>query len=466
MTDGFMWLLTMAALPLFVVAGSRLSWSVEQLRRLAVLVSVALTFVSSLALVYEPLQRVSVILPASVTTGLAVPLFRVDAFSSVLLPFAALLWVLTVTATPRARLNRDDITRTALSTFITLCAFASAHPLVLTVAWFFSSFLLVAALGANEHAHARRVVIVYLGVSCAAFLAGVTLLALPSSNPLTKTAAVLLVVVAAMIRKGILPFHAWLPEVFERGRLGPAVMFSAPELGAYVTAVLVLPHALPWMLRAMAMCALVTAVYGALLAVAQKDARRACGYLFVSQSALVMAGLDCASPHSLAGALLVWLSSGIGFAGLARCVLVLEARRGRLSLLTFHGGYERMPLLAVSFLVLGLCCTGFPGTLGFIGEELLVDGTVHAFPVLGFAVVVAGALTGLAVLRMYFALFCGRKDEGVHLSLLTREALAFGLAAGLLIVTGLIPGPLVASRVRASEALFATVAAHAPTVKH
>ena len=61
-----------------------------------------------------------------------------------------------------------------------------------------------------------------------------------------------------------------------------------------------------------------------------------------------------------------------------------------------------MPLLAISFLCMGLACTGFPGTLGFVGQELLVDGAVDAFPVMGFAVVIASALTGLAVLRMYF----------------------------------------------------------------
>jgi NADH-quinone oxidoreductase subunit M len=96
--------------------------------------------------------------------------------------------------------------------------------------------------------------------------------------------------------------------------------------------------------------------------------------------------------------------------GIARCVLVLEARRGRLDLSTYHGGYERMLVLAISFLSLELACTGFPGTLGFVGQELLVNGAVDAFPVMGLAVVVTSALTGLPVVRMSFSLFCGRSD--------------------------------------------------------
>jgi NADH-quinone oxidoreductase subunit M len=222
--------------------------------------------------------------------------------------------------------------------------------------------------------------------------------------------------------------------------------------------VLIVPRASPDVLRVIAILALGTAVYGAALALVQTSARRACGYLFVSQSALVMAGLDCTSVSALAGGLLLWLSAGTAFAGLARCVLVLEARRGRLDLSTHHGGYERMPVLAISFLSMGLACTGFPGTLGFAGQELLVDGAVDAFPVLGFAVVIATALTGLAVLRMYFALFCGRRDaatdSGIHLGLTRREAWTFAVLVMVLVGLGLAPRPVVDSRFTASEEIL------------
>jgi len=212
------------------------------------------------------------------------------------------------------------------------------------------------------------------------------------------------------------------------------------------------------MLRVIALLALGTAVYGAALALVQTSARQACGYLFMSQSALVMAGLDCTSVSALAGGLLVWLSAGLGFAGLARCVLVLEARRGRLDLSTYHGGYARMPVLAISFLAMGLACTGFPGTLGFVGQELLVDGAVDVFPVMGFAVVIASALTGLAVLRMYFSLFCGRGETpaqaGLRLGLRPREAWTFVALVVALVGFGVLPRPLVESRFAASDAIL------------
>jgi NADH-quinone oxidoreductase subunit M len=107
---------------------------------------------------------------------------------------------------------------------------------------------------------------------------------------------------------------------------------------------------------------------------------------------------------------------------------------------------------------MGLACTGFPGTLGFIGQELLLDGAVDVFPVMGFAIVIASALTGLAVLRMYFSLFCGRSDPLAHPSLRLgsrpREAWTFVALVIALLGLGLAPRPLVDSRFDAGNEIL------------
>jgi len=223
-------------------------------------------------------------------------------------------------------------------------------------------------------------------------------------------------------------------------------------------AVLVVPRAPPEMLRVVAMLSLLTGVYAAAQAIVQRSARRACAYLFVSQSALVlaglvMAGLDRTSHEAVTGALVLWLASSISFAGLGRCLVVLEARRGEIDLAHFHGAYERKPLLAGAFLVLGLSYSGFPGTLGFVGEELLLGGAVGAFPWLGFLVVASSALTGIAVLRMYFSIFTGRSRE-VPMALKPSESIGFVAVAAVLVLMGLVPAPLVASRERATGRLI------------
>src|SRR5262245_4568743 len=459
MSDAQLLLAVVVALPALVIGASFLRVDVERLRRLAVASAIAM-LLTALGFAASPrLQDFSIRSSALSWIPGGEAIVRIDTLSAILLPFAAGLWLLTVAVTPRAALDRGGLRRTAVATLITLASFLTESAVVLLLLSFASMWTFLSALEDPAHRHQRRVVAAYLGISTLLLAVGVALLVSSAAqNRTIEAAAMWLIVIAALVRKGIVPFHAWVPEVFDHGRLGPAILFNAPQVGAYITVVLIVPRASPEMLRVIAITALMTAVYGAALALVQTSARRACGYLFMSQSALVMAGLDCTSVSALAGGLVVWLSAGLGFAGLARAVLVLEARRGRLDLTTYHGGYERMPLLAMSFLSMGLACTGFPGTLGFIGQELLVDGAVDAFPVMGFAIVIASALTGLAVLRMYFSLFCGRPDVAPHpslrLGLTPREAWTFVALVIALVGLGLVPRPLVDSRFSVIEEML------------
>jgi NADH-quinone oxidoreductase subunit M len=452
MSDAWLLLAGVAALPAVVIVASLFDVDVERLRRLAV-IAAATMLLATIVIAATPHLRQIAWTASALSWAGGEAIVRIDDLSAVFLPFAAGLWLLTVAVTPRASLDRGGLLRTALATLVTLASFLTESAVALLVLSLASVWTLLSALQKSAHGYQRRVAAVYLGFSTLMFAIGVVLVAGPVAHR-TGTAGMWCIVIAALIRKGIVPFHAWVPEVFDHGRLGPAILFSAPQLGAYMTLVLIVPRASPETLRLIAFLALGTAVYGAALALVQTSARRACGYLFMSQSALVMAGLDCTSENALAGGLLVWLSAGLAFAGLARCVLVLEARRGRLDLRTYHGGYERMPLLAISFLAMGLACTGFPGTLGFVGQELLVDGAVDVFPVMGFAIVVASALTGLAVVRMYFSLFCGRPSPpaapGLRFGLTRREAWTFVALAIALVGFGIAPRPLVDSRFAAS----------------
>ena len=455
LSDPRMWLAVAAAMPIVVMLRTLGHGDVERLRRFAVGAAVAMV-AASMALARLP-HTIHVRTSALTWVPGGEALLRVDGLSSALLPLAAGLWLLTVAVTPRASLDRGGLRRTALATMITFASFLTESAAMLLLLSICSLWTFLAALGA--HRYQRRIVAAYLGTSTALFGVGVALSIAPHAHGTwCESAGLWIIAAAALLRKGIFPFHAWVPELFDHGRLGPAILYSAPQVGAYMTVVLIVPRAAPELLRLIAILALATSVYGAALALVQTSARRACGYLFMSQSALVMGGLGCTSSSALTGALIVWLSAGLGFAGLARCVLVLEARRGRLDLSTYHGGYDRTPLLAISFLTMGLACTGFPGTLGFVGQELLVTGAVDAFPVMGFAIVAASALTGLSVLRMYFSLFCGRRDALAHsalrFELTRREAWTFVAVVLALIGLGVAPRPLVDSRFAASDAIL------------
>ncbi len=445
------------ALPLAVLGISFLRVTTAALRNIAVASAVAMLGVTVMIAASPAAMAFSIRTAALTWMPEGEALIRINMLSAVLLPFAAGLWLLTVAVTPRAALDARGVRRTALATVITVASFLTESAVALFLLSVASVWTFWSAL--EGHRYQRRLVAGYLGGSTLLLGVGVALLIIPALRRTPAEAiGVTLIVLAALVRKGIFPFHAWVPEVFDHGRLGPAILFNTPQVGAYLTAVLIVPRASPELLRLIAVLALGTAVYGAALALVQSSTRRACGYLFMSQSALVMAGLDCTSGTALAGGLVVWLSAGLTFGGLARCVLVLEARRGRLDLTTYHGGYERMPILATTFLLVGLACTGFPGTLGYVGEELLVSGAVSTFPVMGFAIVIASALTGLAVMRMYFALFCGRADPlkhaGFQFGLTTREAWTFIALVVVLVGFGVLPRTLVDSRFAASDELL------------
>jgi NADH-quinone oxidoreductase subunit M len=111
--------------------------------------------------------------------------------------------------------------------------------------------------------------------------------------------------------------------------------------------------------------------------------------------------------------------------------------------------------LAVFFLMTGMASIGFPGTVGFVGAELLVEGAVSVNPIVGMLVVLVGALNGIAVLCAYFRIFTGTKHSA-SISLRSRwpERFAVLVLTALIVGGGLVPQPGVASRFHAATAII------------
>jgi NADH-quinone oxidoreductase subunit M len=363
------------------------------------------------------------------------------------LPFGALLFVVVALAVPRKGERRGQSARLLAAETVTLATFACQSEIGLGVLWLVGVMPIDAELRA-ANAERGRSIRLYMLASVLLVAVG---LALRSRDHAASALSSALLLAGVMVRKGIAPLHSWMPALFERAPLHAAVLFSTPQIGTYVAVRLIAPVAPVEVLSVLGTASLVTAVYAAALALAQDDGRRAFGWLFMSQSALVLAGVECTSVTGLAGGLSLWISSSLSLAGFGMTLSVLEARRGHVSLRTFCGGYESTPMLAASFLLLGLCTVGFPGTLGFVGAELLLDGSVQAHPQVGIAVVIASVLNGITVVRMFFVLFCGaRRPIRPELRLRTREHAAFALLVAALVVGGLIPQPLLDGRGRAA----------------
>jgi NADH-quinone oxidoreductase subunit M len=246
-----------------------------------------------------------------------------------------------------------------------------------------------------------------------------------------------------------------MTDLFEHASLGTALLFVTPMVGAYAAVRLVLPVAPDWVLHGIAILSLVTALYAAAMALVQREARRFFCYLFLSHSSLVFVGLETATPIGLTGALCVWVSVGLSLAGFGLTLRSIEARAGRLSLDEFHGLYGHIPTLAGLFLLTGLASVGFPGTIGFVGAELLVEGAVRVSPLVGISIVVATALNGLAVVHAYFRIFGGsRHVASIDLRTRLPERVAVLALSALLLGGGLYPQPGVAGRYNAATQLI------------
>jgi NADH-quinone oxidoreductase subunit M len=245
-----------------------------------------------------------------------------------------------------------------------------------------------------------------------------------------------------------------MTDLFEHASFGTALLYVTPMVGAYGLVRLVLPIAPVWVLTTVSLASLLTAVYAAGMALVQREARRFFCYLFLSHSSLVLVGLETATPIGLTGALSVWFSVSISLTGFGLVMRSIETRTGRLSLLDFHGLYPHVPSLAALFLLTGLASIGFPGTAGFVGLEILVEGVARALPVAGAFVVMVAALNGLAVLHAYFRIFTGKTHTtSIDLNVRPAERIAVLVLTALIIGGGLVPQPGVNSGFRAAVSL-------------
>lgn len=262
------------------------------------------------------------------------------------------------------------------------------------------------------------------------------------------------------IREAVLPAHAWLVNVLRHAPPALVIVFVAPQLGIAAHLELLSGAPPPGFVSVLATAAAATALGGALLGVFQADARKALAYLLVSQSGLVAFGLEAHSEVGQAGAILVWVTSSVAFAGFAMILAAVEARRGRLTVDRPSGNFDRIPRLASAWLFLGLACVGLPGTVGFIAEDLLVEGTVEAFPLLAMVIVLTTAINGIAVLRIFFGVFTGSRQHTGEQDMLPRERWMSSAVMALLIVLGLAPG--IVSKALSTPQLAA--AAHDTTI--
>jgi len=378
--------------------------------------------------------------------------FVIDKLNAPLLPLTALLFFLTILATPRVKLVKYSFGLALLSMSSTLAVLSCKETWLLIILTAVNAIPMYADLVARKKP--TRVFILHIGLSLLLMFLGAVCYQWTTSD-IGRGSGIVMLVAAVLIRSGCVPLHCWITDLFEHAAFGNALLFTTPLVGAYATMRLVLPIAPDWALRSIAIVSLATALYASCMALVQVDSRRFFCFLFLSHSALALVGLETATPIGLTGALCVWISVALSLTGLGLTLRCVEARTGPLALNRYHGMYSHMPHLAGFFLVTGLSAIGFPCTIGFTGTELLVEAALDISPWVGSVVVVSAALNSIAILRAYFRIFTGTTHHST-ISLVSgrSERIAILTFTLLLIGVGLWPQPGVHSRYDAAVELL------------
>ncbi len=214
------------------------------------------------------------------------------------------------------------------------------------------------------------------------------------------------------IKVPMFPFHTWLPDAHVEAPTAGSVILAGVllKMGTYGFVRLsmpLLPDATVKAVGWIGVLAIIAIVYGALVAMAQKDMKKLVAYSSVSHMGFIMLGMFALNEPGLRGSILQMLNHGVSTGALFLLVGIVYERRHNRMIAEYGGLAKVMPLYATFFLVITLSSIGLPTLNGFIGEFLILIGAFnHSWVWALFAA--SGIVLGAAyMLWMYQRVFFG-----------------------------------------------------------
>ncbi len=290
-------------------------------------------------------------------------------------------------------------------------------------------YLLIAIWGSKKKEYAAMKFLIYTAVSGVLILGGFLALgwlshsasfdlkdintaALPVAAQITILAALL---IGFGIKTPLVPFHTWLPDAYVESSTPVVILLGGilAKLGAYglVRFCLALfPEAWVSLAPILATWAVVSVMYGALAAIAQKDIKRMVAYSSIGHMGYVLFGLAAFTPLSILGAVCQMVSHGFILAILFYLVGNIEDKVGTRELDVLNGlmsPIRGLPFTSAALVLAGMASAGIPGLVGFISEFLVFQGSFTAFPVQTILCIVASGLTAV-----YFVILLNRTCFG------------------------------------------------------
>lgn len=255
---------------------------------------------------------------------------------------------------------------------------------------------------------------------------------------------------AFAVKAPLWPLHTWLPNAMGEATAPVAVLITAvvDKVGTFAMLRFCLglfPHASRWATPVVMALALVSILYGALVAVGQRDIKRLIAFASISHFGFIILGVFAMTSQGQGGATLYMVFHGISTAALMLVAGFLISRRGSRLIADFGGVQKVAPLLAGTFLVGGLATLSLPGLAPFVSEFLVLVGTFSRHPVYGIVATAGIILAALYVLLMYQRTMTGPVDKPEVRrmpDLRARELAVVTPLIALLVFLGVFPKPL------------------------
>jgi len=251
------------------------------------------------------------------------------------------------------------------------------------------------------------------------------------------------------IKVPMFPFHTWLPDAHTDAPTAGSVILAAVllKMGTYGFlrfSLPILPDASRHFVPMIVVLSIIGIVYGALVALAQKDWKRLVAYSSVSHMAMVMLGMFALNPVGITGSIVQQLNHGISTGALFLIVGIVYERRHTREISEYGGLSKVMPVYAAIFLIMTMSSIGLPALNGFIGEFLILQGVFVASKVwalfAGSGVVLGAAYMLYLYQRTMFGKIENPKNERL-LDLNHREFATFAPLLILAVWMGLYPTP-------------------------
>ncbi len=204
----------------------------------------------------------------------------------------------------------------------------------------------------------------------------------------TKSFQILLALalfVGFAIKVPMFPFHTWLPDAHVQAPTAGSVILAGIllKMGTYgfVRFLLpILPDATRILMPYLLTLTLIGIIYGALVAMVQKDMKKLVAYSSVSHLGLCMLGIFAMNPNGIMGGMFQMINHGISTSALFLIVGIVYERRHTRLIADFGGLSKTMPVYATIFMIMTMSSIGLPGLNGFIGEAAILMGAFQVHP--------------------------------------------------------------------------------------